>query len=792
MSIQDYTDEELVVKYKESRNHQYLTELFTRHSDIIYRNALRKMKNPADAEDIVQIAYIKMVTDLFNYKGTGSIIGWMLQVVIFTCYDRLRSEKSRVNRDKKIMSERVQMTTPKNNELTEIIEAHLDKLPEIYKLPITLQFMDGLTVKEVADTLDIPEKTIRSQIARGLEKLKSSLQSVGVTASVISVGEMIKEIQQPMAPEIFKSNHYFSSLYQSKAATSTKLAIATGSKGFSTQSLLGVLLVATISVVGVWGWLQYSKQKSELLPAIVTEISKVNTSAQISQKWDFEDLKDLEKYKNISLITGKISIVKEIGVNGSNALLAEEGSVFEVDISNFSLPIKISYQTDVAINTKNPLLGSFQDVFRKNYKPGQKIYSLYGIMEPIDVDPQKSNKNFNIGYTGSWYLHESYVDEKCVDSWFHGKRSQYKEGLSEDKSKILIYIGEKSIIDDLKIESIDKKDLHDTSIYRKVVEEVTYKSGVENYNIDKSKIGLKNISKMQPTLAIKTTENFEYFRSLRQEVSYPYLNSLNKVEWLKEPQKLSKTWTFEKYEQLYDFKLINGEILFVDGNGENNTNCIGVGPDSVIEMDISKFKLPLKISFVFDIIVPKGQMSKGFVITKGGYQEDKNILSFIKLHKSASIDVTKINNRNANAGLGFFGDWFPSQIYVTENCVDIWFYGNRTGVVFGTSTNNQKLYLNVKDRSLIDNFKIESIEENEAPDISSFKKYAEQIPFIKGIKDYYKLEAQKEPLNLEKNTQAEVSICDYESLKKSLGLDKKFKVDAGAENAPLKKAYNPK
>lgn len=791
MSIQEYTDEELVVKYKETRNHQFLTELFTRHSDIIYRNALRKMKNPADAEDIVQIAYIKMVTDLFNYKGTGSIIGWMLQVVIFTCYDRLRSEKSRVNRDKKIMSERVQMTTPKNNELTEIIEAHLNKLPEIYKLPITLQFMDGLTVKEVADTLDIPEKTIRSQIARGLEKLKSSLQSVGVTASVISVGEMIKEIQQPMAPEIFKSNQYFSSLYQSKAATSTKLAITTGSKGFFTQSILGVLILATVSVAVVWGWLHVSKEKSELLPTKIPEVSKVDKSSPISQKWDFENFKDLEEYKGISLITGKISLVENIGVKGSSALLAEEGTVFEIDISNYNLPIKVTYQTDVAINTKNPILGSFQDVFRKNYKAGQKIYSLYGLMDPIDVDPQTSNKNFSIGFTGSWYSHVSYVDEKYVDSWFHGKRSQYKEGFSEDKSKILIYIGEKSIIDDLKIESIEKKELPDISIYKKIVSDVVYKSGVENYNIDKSKIGLNNVSKLQPTLAIKTTENFEYFRGLRHEVSYPYISSKGKVEWLQEPQKLSKTWTFEKYEQLYDFKLINGEVVFMPGNGENKSNCIGISPDSVIELDISKFKLPIKISFEFDIIIPKGQISKGFVLTKGSYQEDKNILSFIKLHKSANIDVTKINNRNANAGLGFLGDWFPAQIYVTDNCVDIWFYGNRTGVVFGTSTNNQKLYFNVKDRAIIDNFKIESIEQNEAPDISSFRKFAEQTPIVKGIKDYYKLETQKEPLNLEKNSQAEVSICDYESLKKSLGLNIKFKVDAGVENTPLKKAYNP-
>jgi RNA polymerase sigma-70 factor (ECF subfamily) len=114
--MQQYSDEELVAMYKESRDHQYLTELFTRHSGLLYRSAFRTMKNPSDAEDILQTAYIKMISDLPNYKGTGSVIGWMLQVVIHTCYERFRSEKSRLIRERKVMSERNQTTKPNNYE----------------------------------------------------------------------------------------------------------------------------------------------------------------------------------------------------------------------------------------------------------------------------------------------------------------------------------------------------------------------------------------------------------------------------------------------------------------------------------------------------------------------------------------------------------------------------------------------------------------------------------------------------------------------------------------------------
>jgi RNA polymerase sigma factor (sigma-70 family) len=527
--MQTTSDEELVANYIKSHDHQYLTELFKRHSDILYRNAFRKMKNPADAEDIMQIAYIKMLKDLPSYKGTGSVLGWMLLVVMHSCFDRLRSEKSRRNRDKKIMSERAQMVDPKNYELSEMIENHLNKLPEIYKVPITLKIIDGLTIKEVSEVLAIPEKTIRSQIERGLEKLKLSLQNVGVTASIISIGDMVKEIQQPITPELFKSNQYFNNLFQSKAAASTKLKIVVSPKDYMIKNTIGFLAFVTILTGTFFSWNHFSNNDE---------------------------------------------IVK---------------------------PREPSVTAD--INAVKPL---------------------------------------------------------------------------EDKQNLL----------------------------------------------------------------------------------------------------LSKTWVFEDYKEFLDFKLIRGDIVGVGESGENNSNCMGVNLDTVIEIDISKFKLPLKISFVFDCTIPKGKTSNGIVCVKGNLPSDKNIFSFVSLHPTPNVDVTKIINRNNNSKSGFLGKWMSQKIYVSSNGIDSWLNGNRTGVVLCTSKDNAKIYINFKDRTILDNLKIESIEENEAPDISPYVAYAASIPFIKGAKDYYSLEVQMAPLNLDKNSQAKLGICDSQTMIKVLGINQKMNIQA--------------
>ena len=782
--MQNYTDEELVAKYKESRDHQFLTELFTRHSDILYRNALRKMKNPADAEDIIQTAYIKMINDLFLYKGTGSVIGWMLQVVIHTCFDRLRSEKSRLNRDKKIMSERIQTTQPKNYELTEMIETHLNKLPEIYKVPITLQIMDGLTIKEVSDALEIPEKTIRSQIARGLEKLKASLQSVGVTASVVSVGDMLREIQHPMTPEIFKSSQYFNSLYQKKAIASSKIAIVAGSKGIVSQSLVGVILVFAATAVSVLGWLHFTKEKP-----ITTFVNPVQTQIVNNKeikKWNFENKKNLLEYQDLGMATGSIYLADSRGVDGSSALIVEDESLIELDISKYKFPIKISYKTDVLLSSNAD--GFDQKIFRKNYLKGQKIYDFFELFEKTILTVPKNNENYKLGYTGYWFFNEAYIDENSVDFWINGHRGDYLQGASDNKSKIFLYIRGKAIIDDLSIESIDIKSVPEKSNMEKAVSSLVFKEGSNDYELDKAKIVLSIKGDFKPKLKISAVENFEYFMGVKSEVDYPYLNEKGSVEWVKLPQKLTKKWTFEDYNQLYDFKLISGQIVFAAGNGENKTNCIGIGDESVIEIDISKFKLPIKVSYSFDVIVPKGKVSKGIVLLKSNYQSEKNIFSFVKLHAAPSIDVLKNKEKNSNSSLGFFGEWLRADIYVTENCVDIWFYGNRTGVICGTSTDNRKLYLNIKDRSIIDNLQIESIDSSSAPDISAFIAYTSAIPFIKGAKDYSRLETEKAPLNLEKNSLAVLGICDKTTIENSIGLNKKIKVSADVLDKAAEKA----
>lgn len=759
--MQNYSDQELVSLYLESKDLKYLTELFTRHSDIVYRTALRTMRNASDAEDVMQVAYIKMIKNFHLYSGSGSVLGWMLQTVVYSCYDQLRSEKSRLNRERKIMSERVTTTAAKNEELKEMVDNHLNKLPEIYRAPITLQILEGLTIKEVSEVLQIPKKTIRSQIARGLEKLRVSLQSVGITASVAAVSEMISEIQQPLAPEIYKTNQYFNSLYQQKSLASSKIAIAAGSKNAVLLKLIYAALIFSASIGGYIAWHQLTETKhSSPVPAV---------SIYANHKWDFENTKNLNEYKELGLIKGNIAISKKMGENGTNGLLVEEKSIIELDISPYKLPVKISYKTDYYFPKEGNQFG--QMVVKTNYLKDQKVFFFSSIREKISVENNSSPTNLQL--SGKWYQNVAYVDDKSIDFWVEGRRSQILLGQSSSNNKIFLSIYGKAVIDDLIVEPINESQLPDKRVFKQLAETTEIKEGQDVYPLDKEKIGLNKNSKSNPELVIMSAVDFEKNIGANQECIYPILNAEGEVVWSEQRKTISQNWNFEEFKQINDFKLIRGTFAIGQERGLEKSNCLALDAETVIEIDISKFKLPLKITFSFDCKVPNGVISNDFVIAKGNYEIDKNILFFVKLSEVPTINKLFGEETNENKKLGYHGVWLPSVSYVSEECVDQWMYGSRAGLTYGKSLDDQKLYLIFKDKTFVDNFKIESVETKDIPSVIDFKNLAATLPFEKTPKKYYQLGKEKEILHLDNNSKAELGICNRATVESVFGLDKK-------------------
>jgi RNA polymerase sigma-70 factor (ECF subfamily) len=98
-NMESVDDASLIQRCVEQNHTPSFGVLFNRYSDMAYRTALRIMRNTNDAEDIVQIAFMKIIRDLPKYRGGAGVRSWITKYIVNCCMDKIREEKRRNKRE---------------------------------------------------------------------------------------------------------------------------------------------------------------------------------------------------------------------------------------------------------------------------------------------------------------------------------------------------------------------------------------------------------------------------------------------------------------------------------------------------------------------------------------------------------------------------------------------------------------------------------------------------------------------------------------------------------------------
>lgn len=199
------SDENLISLFSASKDKMALEELFKRHMTSAYYLALKYMRNQADAEDVVQKAFINIMRFAEHQNQQGKVRAWIMKTVINTSKNEIQSL---VTHRKHIQKKSVQqniVTSDGNTdaeELRKTLVTAIENLPEHFRLPIWLTHYEDMSIKEVADCLGRPEKTIRTQIARGLEKLEQALKGQLSKINAMSIVAILAECKLNDKPPI--------------------------------------------------------------------------------------------------------------------------------------------------------------------------------------------------------------------------------------------------------------------------------------------------------------------------------------------------------------------------------------------------------------------------------------------------------------------------------------------------------------------------------------------------------------------------------------------------------------
>jgi RNA polymerase sigma factor (sigma-70 family) len=158
------------------------SELYKLYFKAMYNTCYRMLDDKVEAEDVMQESFLAAFLKINTYRGEMSFGSWLKRIVINKSIDALRARKikfeelnEKINLPDEFTGEDLEKDED-GRQVAKIREA-VQKLPEGFRVVLSLALFEGFDHEEIAMILKISESTSRSQLARAKKKLMEYLKN---------------------------------------------------------------------------------------------------------------------------------------------------------------------------------------------------------------------------------------------------------------------------------------------------------------------------------------------------------------------------------------------------------------------------------------------------------------------------------------------------------------------------------------------------------------------------------------------------------------------------------------
>ncbi len=194
----DRSQDRQLIRRLQSGDEDAVKELAERYRHRIYQMALRHMKNHQDAEEVTQDVLLKVYRKVDRFRGDAALSSWIYRITFNTAMSRLRThraaraadqerDRALAGRESTIDEAAVQEQAADwsrmpdeellRAQLRDAVAVALDELPEIYRIPVVLRDIQGLTTEEASSRLHVKDQTLKSRLHRGRLMLRERLHA---------------------------------------------------------------------------------------------------------------------------------------------------------------------------------------------------------------------------------------------------------------------------------------------------------------------------------------------------------------------------------------------------------------------------------------------------------------------------------------------------------------------------------------------------------------------------------------------------------------------------------------
>jgi RNA polymerase sigma-70 factor (ECF subfamily) len=189
LSYETLTDLELAGRIAQ-RDPLAVRLVLRRNNQRLYHTAWAVLRDRADAEDVVQESYLKAFASIGSFTGASSLATWLTRIVLNEALGkrRLSQRRARLLQQQSVAlmedyRERLAGMSAEpsperqaaRGQVAKLLERAIADLPEAFRIVFILRDVDGLSIEEAADVLNIPPQTVKTRLLRARRRLQSML-----------------------------------------------------------------------------------------------------------------------------------------------------------------------------------------------------------------------------------------------------------------------------------------------------------------------------------------------------------------------------------------------------------------------------------------------------------------------------------------------------------------------------------------------------------------------------------------------------------------------------------------
>ena len=191
------TDEEVVSRVL-TGDTPLFEVLMRRHNRLVFRSVRGLLRDPAEAEDVMQEAYVNAYAHLAQFDGRAKFSTWLTKIAVYEALRRVRRRRRYEpldDRAEDILMPVMPSPNPEHQafggELRALIEAAVDTLGDGYREVFMLRQVQGLSTAETADILGVSLEVVKTRLSRARHAIQQQLleQTGAATAQAFMFGQ---------------------------------------------------------------------------------------------------------------------------------------------------------------------------------------------------------------------------------------------------------------------------------------------------------------------------------------------------------------------------------------------------------------------------------------------------------------------------------------------------------------------------------------------------------------------------------------------------------------------------